>query len=162
MAPWRSGYAEVCKTSYTGSIPVGASNLSSICHARVVELVYTRDLKSLALCRLAGSIPAPRTSFLESDLFGKAKRLCIIIFVSRKTNFRQLPLGGGISWNRTALTQNRTLPSRPYQTLIYQTASHQPQRLIMQVVRGSQILRLHLSFRHRLTISRPYRRYPAK
>gem|GEM_PF-4130640 len=26
MAPWRSGYAEVCKTSYTGSIPVGASN----------------------------------------------------------------------------------------------------------------------------------------
>ena len=25
MAPWRSGYAEVCKTSYTGSIPVGAS-----------------------------------------------------------------------------------------------------------------------------------------
>lgn len=25
MAPWRSGYAEVCKTFYTGSIPVGAS-----------------------------------------------------------------------------------------------------------------------------------------
>lgn len=25
MAPWRSGYAGVCKTSYTGSIPVGAS-----------------------------------------------------------------------------------------------------------------------------------------
>ena len=27
MAPWRSGYAEVCKTSYTGSIPVGASRI---------------------------------------------------------------------------------------------------------------------------------------
>ena len=26
LAPWRSGYAEVCKTSYTGSIPVGASS----------------------------------------------------------------------------------------------------------------------------------------
>lgn len=25
-APWRSGYAGVCKTSYTGSNPVGASN----------------------------------------------------------------------------------------------------------------------------------------
>jgi hypothetical protein len=25
LAPWRSGYAEVCKTFYTGSIPVGAS-----------------------------------------------------------------------------------------------------------------------------------------
>lgn len=28
MAPWRSGYAEVCKTFYTGSIPVGASNFA--------------------------------------------------------------------------------------------------------------------------------------
>ena len=28
MALWRSGYAAVCKTVYTGSIPVGASNLS--------------------------------------------------------------------------------------------------------------------------------------
>jgi hypothetical protein len=27
LAPWRSGYAEVCKTFYTGSIPVGASIL---------------------------------------------------------------------------------------------------------------------------------------
>ncbi len=26
MAPWRSGYAAVCKTAYTGSNPVGASN----------------------------------------------------------------------------------------------------------------------------------------
>ena len=25
MALWRSGYAAVCKTAYTGSIPVGAS-----------------------------------------------------------------------------------------------------------------------------------------
>lgn len=25
MAPWRSGYATVCKTVYTGSNPVGAS-----------------------------------------------------------------------------------------------------------------------------------------
>lgn len=34
MAAWRSGYAEVCKTSYTGSIPVAASNFI---FARVVE-----------------------------------------------------------------------------------------------------------------------------
>lgn len=27
MARWRSGYAEVCKTFYTGSIPVRASNI---------------------------------------------------------------------------------------------------------------------------------------
>jgi orotate phosphoribosyltransferase len=27
LAPWRSGYAEVCKTFYTGSIPVGASKI---------------------------------------------------------------------------------------------------------------------------------------
>ncbi len=26
-APWRSGYAAVCKTAYTGSIPVGASRI---------------------------------------------------------------------------------------------------------------------------------------
>ena len=25
LAPWRSGYAAVCKTAYTGSNPVGAS-----------------------------------------------------------------------------------------------------------------------------------------
>lgn len=42
MAPWRSGYAEVCKTFYTGSIPVGASifnisrmvNLGNLCYYR--------------------------------------------------------------------------------------------------------------------------------
>lgn len=28
MAKWRSGYAAVCKTAHTGSIPVFASNLS--------------------------------------------------------------------------------------------------------------------------------------
>lgn len=36
MAPWRSGYAGVCKTSYTGSIPVGASQAH---FAGVLELV---------------------------------------------------------------------------------------------------------------------------
>ena len=30
MALWRSGYAAVCKTVYTGSIPVGASNLIEV------------------------------------------------------------------------------------------------------------------------------------
>jgi hypothetical protein len=50
MALWRSGYAEVCKTFYTGSIPVSASikAIMSI-FAWVVELVYTFDLKSNAL-----------------------------------------------------------------------------------------------------------------
>ena len=28
MVLWRSGYAAVCKTAYTGSIPVGASSKS--------------------------------------------------------------------------------------------------------------------------------------
>ena len=32
LAPWRSGYAEVCKTVYTGSNPVGAST-SFLCTA---------------------------------------------------------------------------------------------------------------------------------
>ena len=33
-APWRSGYAEVCKTFYTGSIPVGASKIEFKTHAK--------------------------------------------------------------------------------------------------------------------------------
>lgn len=28
MVLWRSGYAAVCKTAYTGSIPVGTSKLT--------------------------------------------------------------------------------------------------------------------------------------
>lgn len=54
MALWRSGYAEVCKTSNAGSIPVGASNL--FCRASG-GTVYTRDLKSLALKGLWVQIP---------------------------------------------------------------------------------------------------------
>ena len=45
MALWRSGYAEVCKTLYTGSIPVGASKFLWF-DGRVAELVYAFDLKS--------------------------------------------------------------------------------------------------------------------
>ncbi len=58
MAPWRSGYAEVCKTSYTGSIPVGASILQP---GRVAELVYAADLKSAGLNNLVGSSPTSPT-----------------------------------------------------------------------------------------------------
>ena len=48
MALWRSGYAEVCKTLYTGSIPVGASMRikKQVLYGRVAELVYAFDLKS--------------------------------------------------------------------------------------------------------------------
>ena len=42
MAGWQSGYAAACKAVDAGSIPTPASN------ARVVKLVDTRDLKSLA------------------------------------------------------------------------------------------------------------------
>jgi hypothetical protein len=42
-APWRSGYVAVCKTVYTGSSPVGASNIWA-----GGGMVYTEDLKSSA------------------------------------------------------------------------------------------------------------------
>jgi hypothetical protein len=58
-AGWQSGYAAACKAVYPGSIPGSASILDGVgrsrvlvdrCNtARVVELVDTRDLKSLAL-----------------------------------------------------------------------------------------------------------------
>ena len=53
-AGWQSGYAAACKAVYAGSIPTPASNIP---HARMVKLVDTRDLKSLA-SRHAGSSPA--------------------------------------------------------------------------------------------------------
>ena len=49
MAGWQSGYAAACKAVYAGSIPASASiNLIEYSQAQVVELVDTRDLKSLA------------------------------------------------------------------------------------------------------------------
>ena len=53
MAGWQSGYAAACKAVYAGSIPASAStkkkyNVRGLHNARVVELVDTRDLKSLA------------------------------------------------------------------------------------------------------------------
>ena len=60
MAGWQSGYAAACKAVNSGSIPDSASNFRLIkgynnknifkgekSQARVVELVDTRDLKSL-------------------------------------------------------------------------------------------------------------------
>ena len=60
MALWRSGYAEVCKTLYTGSIPVGAST-----KARMAELVYAFDLKSNGEIHM-GSSPISGTT--KNDL----------------------------------------------------------------------------------------------
>ena len=63
LAGWQSGYAAACKAVDAGSIPTPASNLSvvapdfpvqftranlSAVHARVVKLVDTTDLKSVA------------------------------------------------------------------------------------------------------------------
>ncbi len=45
MAEWQSGYAADCKSVDAGSIPTSAS-INFLC-AQVVELVDTRDLKSL-------------------------------------------------------------------------------------------------------------------
>ena len=49
-ARWQSGYAAACKAVYLGSIPGRASKVSSTSPglARMVKLVDTRDLKSLA------------------------------------------------------------------------------------------------------------------
>ena len=58
MAGWQSGYAADCKSVYT-RLPVRFWYPPPFC-ARVVELVDTRDLKSLAEKR-AGSSPAPGT-----------------------------------------------------------------------------------------------------
>jgi 8-oxo-dGTP pyrophosphatase MutT (NUDIX family) len=65
LAPWRSGYAEVCKTFYTGSIPVGASSLKIRASGGTV---YTRDLKSLAFTGLWVQIPPrpPRIIYDEN------------------------------------------------------------------------------------------------
>ena len=49
MAGWQSGYAAACKAANAGSIPASASSyLLNSDQAQVVELVDTRDLKSLA------------------------------------------------------------------------------------------------------------------
>jgi hypothetical protein len=47
MAGWQSGYAAACKAVDAGSIPTPASISFYSVFARVVELVDTRDLKSL-------------------------------------------------------------------------------------------------------------------
>lgn len=41
MALWRSGYAAVCKTVYTGSIPVGASNFIEVDAVSFLEKATT-------------------------------------------------------------------------------------------------------------------------
>jgi hypothetical protein len=46
VAGWQSGHAAACKAVYAGSIPASASK-KYIPYAQVVELVDTRDLKSL-------------------------------------------------------------------------------------------------------------------
>ncbi len=77
MAPWRSGYVGLCKSSYTGSNPVGASiivtyvrqHISTELHyrtkvtrtfttnGRVAELVYAVDLKSAGFTTLRVRVP---------------------------------------------------------------------------------------------------------
>ena len=63
MAPWRSGYVAVCKTVYTGSSPVGASNfiVASTPLGGWWNGIHG-GLKILCPYGLAGSIPAPPTS----------------------------------------------------------------------------------------------------
>ena len=60
LASWRSGYAEVCKTSNTSSILVGASNLGHQ-SGEWRNLVYAFDLKSNSCCRIVGSSPTSPT-----------------------------------------------------------------------------------------------------
>ena len=63
MALWRSGYAEVCKTLYTGSIPVGASKF-------LLKLV-SWNFSSFALSIIAlhsEKIPIYSILFKNSDL----------------------------------------------------------------------------------------------
>lgn len=56
----------VCKTMYTGANPVRASIY--VLHARMVELVDTRDLKSLGHYGRAGSSPALRTKIIKNSV----------------------------------------------------------------------------------------------
>lgn len=69
LAPWRSGYAEVCKTFYTGSIPVGAS---SFYVARRHKGKWWNGihggLKIRCPNRLEGSSPSFPTSCYMSEL----------------------------------------------------------------------------------------------
>ena len=80
MAGWQSGYAAACRAVNAGSIPASASIKRSIIfislrNARVVELVDTRDLKSLA----SNSVPVqvrlrvPYTNF-KVKILDYAKR----------------------------------------------------------------------------------------
>lgn len=39
VAPWRSGYAEVCKTFHIGSIPVGASTLTTVTNGSLLAIM---------------------------------------------------------------------------------------------------------------------------
>ncbi len=77
MAEWQSGYAAACKAVDAGSIPTSASiflkvysNLSIQMYARVVELVDTRDLKSLGFTAVTVRVRlrAPFTR-LQSPMF---------------------------------------------------------------------------------------------
>ena len=61
LAGWQSGYAAACKAVYAGSIPTPASlqiSYTIVTNARVVKLVDTRDLKSLAfkVCRFESGL----------------------------------------------------------------------------------------------------------
>ena len=67
-APWRSGYAEVCKTFYTGSIPVGASSTFIVYDGQVAELVYAVDLKSAGFTTLWVRVP-PCPPLILEDIF---------------------------------------------------------------------------------------------
>ena len=63
LAGWQSGDAAACKAVYAGSIPTPAS-IFLYSKARVVELVDTRDLKSLG----GNSVPVrvrPRAPILD-------------------------------------------------------------------------------------------------
>ena len=52
LAPWRSGYAAVCKTAYTGSNPVGASKFCfysiDICHFtfQTIEVLHITECET--------------------------------------------------------------------------------------------------------------------
>lgn len=69
MARWRSSYAAVCKTVYTGANPVRAS-ITFIYMRGWWNLVDTRDLKSLGLAAVRVQVPLCAPIYKADQMIG--------------------------------------------------------------------------------------------
>ena len=65
---WRSGYAAVCKTAYTGSIPVGTSIFDVVFSSLEVHLMDERERKNAKMAPFNSNGGASEET-LTLDLF---------------------------------------------------------------------------------------------